>query len=183
MELHLTYTQFKLNYVCLAVFNSCCCMVSLLVLNIPSTGVSTRSGILLLSASPYLPVLSCAAAKPAVAVTPTAVIFVPTVARVSAVPAIPTAVYVFSAAGVSNVSKVLLMLASLMLLVPVAILLLLCRYCSWHPCCCLCSCCCGRLCGCLQLGSCLHCNENPIYVFLFGELRGPQSQFTHVCVC
>jgi hypothetical protein len=42
------------------------------------------------------------------------------VARVSAVSAIPSAVYVFSAAGVSNVSKVLLMLASVMLLVPAA---------------------------------------------------------------
>jgi hypothetical protein len=29
----------------------------------------------------------------------------------------------------------------------------------------------------------LHCNENPIYVFPFWKLRGPQSQFSHSCVC
>ncbi len=29
----------------------------------------------------------------------------------------------------------------------------------------------------------LHCNENPIYVFLFLGIARPQSQFPHSCVC
>ncbi len=30
---------------------------------------------------------------------------------------------------------------------------------------------------------CLHCNENPIYVFLFGGIARFQSHFPHSCVC
>jgi hypothetical protein len=29
----------------------------------------------------------------------------------------------------------------------------------------------------------MHCKENPIYIFLFGGIAQPQSQFPHSCVC
>jgi hypothetical protein len=42
---------------------------------------------------------------------------------------------------------------------------------------------CKVLCSCPGLLYCLHCNENPIYSFLFWELRGLRPKFhIHVSV-